>query len=77
MPPASPRSRFSWRAGVAADLQSDRRRQAAYGSRGPDKTGDSQICNLDVDGVGSRSWRFCPEMNNYGWAAWIEPAVEK
>jgi hypothetical protein len=42
------------------------------------KSGDSQVCNVGIEGVSLLELEVaCPEMNSYGWAAWIEPALEK
>jgi len=42
------------------------------------RAGDSQNCNVDVEGVSLLELEVsCPDMNSYCWAAWIEPAVEK
>jgi hypothetical protein len=42
------------------------------------KSGDSHVCNVGIEGVSLLELEVgCPEMNSYGWAAWIEPELEK
>jgi hypothetical protein len=47
-------------------------------SRPLEKAGDSQACNVRIEGVSLLELEVsCPGMNNYGWATWIDPVVEK